>query len=288
MKATYERTLKRMEEDLKLAGYSPRTVSSYRGAASRFLRHTGKPVSQVNGGDVRRYFLFLTEEKKAAASTINQEHFGVRFLIRDVLEKRWRQKLRLHKRPRRLPVVLSREEIAALLRATPSLRDRTIWMTLYAAGLRVGEAVQLQLEDIDSAAMRLLVRNGKGRKDRYTVLAPSLLAQLRGYWKVYRPPAWLFFGRDPEQPLLTRTVQRAFKTAKERAGIRKAATPHSLRHSFACHLMANGANLLYIKELLGHRSLKSTLIYLKITRDGYDRLHHPLDELLEAHPELAA
>lgn len=288
MKTAYERTLKRMEEDLKLAGYSPRTVGSYVGVASRFLRHTGKPARQINGGDVRRYFLFLTEEKKAASSTINQAHFGVRFLFRDVLGKPWRQKLRRHKRPQRLPVVLSREEIKALLQATPSLRNRTIWMTLYAAGLRIHEAVQLRVGDIDSDEMRILVRNGKGSKDRYTVLAESLLFQLRGYWKVYRPQEWLFFGRDPEQPLLTRTVQRNFKTAKEKAGIRKAATPHSLRHAFATHLMANGANLLYIKDLLGHRSLKSTLIYLKITRDGFDRLHHPLDELLAAHPELAA
>lgn len=287
MEHRYEQTLTRMEEDLKLAGYSPRTVSSYRGAASRFLRYTGKPAGGINGEDVRRYFLFLTEQKKAA-STINQTHFGVRFLVRDVLGKPWRQKLRLHKRPQRLPVVLSREEVKALLEATTNVRDRTIWMTMYAAGLRIHETVQLRVADIDSEQMRLLVRNGKGRKDRYTVLTESLLAQLRHHWKVYRPQEWLFFGRDPAQPLLVRTVQRNFKTAKETAGIRKDITPHSLRHSFATHLMENGANLLYIKDLLGHRSLKSTLIYLKITKDGFDRLHHPLDELLEAHPELAA
>jgi site-specific recombinase XerD len=276
-----------MEEDLKLAGYSPRTVGSYLGAASRFLRHVDKPASKLTRGDVRKYFLYLADEKGAAASTINQAHFGVRFLIRDVLDKPWRQKLRLHKRPQRLPVVLSREEIGRLLLATENTRDRTIWMTLYAAGLRVSEAVQLQVGDIDSEEMRLLVRNGKGRKDRYTLLSDGLLQQLRSYWKQYRSPKWLFFGRDPHKPLLTRTVQRAFQEDKQRARIQRNATPHSLRHAFATHLMENGANLLYIKDLLGHRALKSTLVYLKITRDGLQRPENPLDQLLEAHPKLA-
>jgi len=178
-------------------------------------------------------------------------------------------------------------EIKALLLATPKLRERTVWMTLYGCGLRISEAVALRLADIDSEAMRLLVRNGKGRKDRYTVLPQGLLGRLRAYWKVYRPREYFFFGRDPERPLLTRTLQRAFKESREKAGIRKAATPHSLRHACATHLMENGANLLYLKELLGHRSLKSTLVYLKITRDGLDRLRHPLDELLETCPPLA-
>jgi site-specific recombinase XerD len=178
--------------------------------------------------------------------------------------------------------------VKALLQATPNLRDRTIWMTIYGAGLRIGEAVQLRVGDIDSQEIRILVRSGKGKKDRYTVLSEGLLEQLRRYWKAYRPKQWLFFGRDPRRPLLTRTVQRVFQESRHKARILKDATPHSLRHAFATHLMANGANLLYIKDLLGHRSLKSTLVYLKITRDGFDRLHHPLDELLEAHPALAA
>jgi len=173
MKATHERTLKTMEEELKLAGYSPRTVDSYLGAASRFLRHVDKPASRLGTGDLREYFLFLADEKKAASSTINQAHFGVRFLYRDVLGRKWTQKLRLHKRPQRLPIVLSREEVKALLLATPNRRDRTIWMTIYGTGLRIGEAVRLRVGDIDSQEMRILVRSGKGQKDRYTILSEA-------------------------------------------------------------------------------------------------------------------
>ena len=282
-----EKTLQRMEQDLKLAGYSPRTVSSYLGVASRFLRFVDKPVERIGRDDVRRYFVDLTDRQQAP-STINQAHFGVRFLIRDVLKKPWRQPLRLHKRPERMPIVLNRAEVGTLLAATENLRYRTIWMALYASGLRASEALRLRVSDIDSQAMRLLVRDGKGKKDRYTVLPGSLLGQLRRYWKRYRPLDYLFFGRDPQQPLLTRTVQRAFQEARQRARIRKEATPHSLRHAFATHLMENGASLLYIKNQLGHRSLKSTMIYLKITQDGLDRLVHPLDELLKEHPELAS
>ena len=283
----HAKTLHRVEQELKLAGYSPRTVSSYLGVASRFLRFVDKPARRIGRDDIRRYFVELTERKQAASS-INQAHFGVRFLIRDVLKKQWRQPLRLHKRPQRVPIVLSRAEVSTLLSVTESLRYRTIWMALYASGLRASEAVRLRVSDIDSQAMRLLVRDGKGKKDRYTVLPSSLLAQLRRYWKRYRPSDCLFFGRDPKQPLLTRTVQRAFQEARQRAKIRKQATPHSLRHAFATHLMENGANLLYIKNQLGHRSLKSTMVYLKITQDGLDRLVHPLDELLKEHPELAS
>ena len=282
MTTNLERTLRKMEEELKLGGYSPTTVSSYHGAASRFLRHTGKPSNKLTHDDVRRYILYLTDKRKAASSTINQTHFAIRFLYKNVLNKGWRTKLSLHKRPERIPIVLSREEIAKLLDATEAPKYKTIWMVLYGAGLRVSEAVRLRVGDIDSDAMRLLVRNGKGGKDRYAPISKGLLEQLRIYWKIYRPHKWLFYGRDPKQPLLSRTVQKAFQEAKTRARILKEATPHSLRHAYATHMMENGANLLYIKDLLGHRSIKSTLVYLKITRDGLDRPENPLDQLLKS------
>ena len=281
MKYGVDATLERMTEELKLAGDSETTVRSYRGAAGRFLRHVGKASNRLTHDDVREYMLHLTEEKYSS-STINQHHFAIRFLYRDVLKKKaFRMEQRLHKRPKRVPIVLAREEIDALFRATSDLQLRTIWMTLYSTGVRLSEALRLQVTDIDSQDMRLLVRNGKGRKDRYTVLSESLLHQLRAYYRVYRPTEWMFYGRDRQHHLVLRTVQKAFKESKTRAGIRKRATPHSLRHSFATHSMEDGANLLYIRDLLGHRAIQSTLVYLKVTSEGISRLVNPLDQMMK-------
>ncbi len=155
--------------------------------------------------------LYLAEEKYSS-STINQHHFAIRFLYDRVLKKKaFRMEQKLHKRPERVPIVPAREEVHALFRATPDLQQRTIWMTLYSSGMRLSEALRLQVPDIDSKDMRILVRNGKGRKDRYTVLSQSLVLQLRSYYRVYRPTEWMFFGRDRECHLVLRSVQKAFK-----------------------------------------------------------------------------
>jgi len=281
MKYGIEPTLERMKEELKLAGYSPKTVSSYHGAAGRFLRHVSKPSNRLTHEDIRAYMLHLAEAKYSS-STINQSHFAIRFLYRDVLKKKaWRMEQRLHKRPKRVPIVLAREEVEKLFQAATDLRYKSIWMTIYSSGLRLSEAARLRVSDIDSKAMRILVRNGKGQKDRYTVLSQSLLVQLRTYWKAYRPTEWLFYGRDRQHHPILRTLQKTFKEDKQRAGIRKQATPHSLRHSFATHSMEDGANLLYIRDLLGHRAIQSTLVYLKVTAEGINRLANPLDRLMK-------
>ncbi len=275
-------TLKRMWEELKLAGYREATVKTYHSAARRFLFFVAKPSDQLDHEDVRNYMLHLAEAEYSA-STINQHHFAIRFLFRDVLKKEaWRMEQRLHKRPKRMPVVLAREEVERLFEAATNLRYQTIWMTLYSTGMRLSEAARLRPTDIDSKAMRILVRDGKGQKDRYTVLPESLLEPLRDYYRMYWPGPWMFYGRDRQHPADLRNLQRVFKEDKTRAGIRKPATPHSLRHSFATHSMEDGANLLYIRDLLGHRAIQSTLIYLKVTPEGINRLVNPLDRLLKA------
>lgn len=281
MKYGIEATLVRTKEELKLAGYEASTVSSYYGATRKFLCHVGKPCNRLTHKDVRDYMLHLTEAEYSN-STINQHHFAIRFLFQDVLKKQaWRMEQRLRKRPKRMPVVLAREEIARLFEASTDLKFQTIWMTLYASGLRLSEAARLRVLDIDNSSMRLLVRNGKGRKDRYTVLPQSLLEQLRTYYRVYRPDEWMFYGSSRQKPPVLRTLQKTFKEDKNRAGIRKQATPHSLRHSFATHSMEEGANLLYIRDLLGHRAIQSTLIYLKVTPEGINRLANPLDLMIK-------
>ena len=271
--------LERAKEELTLTDYSRATVRTYHSAIKRFLYHVGKPGNRLTHEDVRKYMLHMTEAEYSG-STINQHHFAIRFLFRDVLKKKaWRMELRLHKRPKRMPVVLAREEVDKLFEAATDLRYQTLWMTLYSTGLRLSEAARLRATDIDSKAMRILVRNGKGQKDRYTVLSKSLLEQLRTYYRAYWPGEYLFSGRDRQGPPHLRTLQKTFKEDKTRAGILKPATPHSLRHAFATHSMEDGANLLYIRDLLGHRAIQSTLIYLKVTPEGINRLVNPLDRL---------
>ncbi len=281
MKYGVEGTLERMEEELKLTDLSETTVSSYLGAAGRFLRHVLKPSNRLTHDDVRRYFLHLNEAKYSS-STINQAHYAVRFLYVEVLGKTWRTKLRLHKRPQKVPSFLARNEADNLFESAHDLKYETLWKTMYSTGMRLGEAVQLRVTDIDSQTMRIIVRNGKGNKERLTVLCQSLVDQLRGYYRTYRPDEWMFYGNDREHHLQVRTAQKIFQEDKERAGIRKRVTPHSLRHSFATHSMEDGAGLLYIRDLLGHRAIKSTLVYLKVTPEGINRLVNPLDRLMDS------
>ncbi len=250
--------LERMKEELKLSGRRPTTVTAYCGAAKRFLSYTLKPVDQLAHGDVRKYMLYLCDEGYAA-STINQHHFAIRFFFRKVLKKKaWRMEQPLQKRPKRVPVVLARSEVEKLFEAATDVRYQTIWMVLYASGLRLSEAARLRVPDIDSKRMRILVCNGKGQKDRYTVLPPSLLEQLRTYYKVYRPDrnGWLFYGRDRQHPPTLRTLQKIFKEDKTRAGIRKHATPHSLRHYAESRIMpSKGQSRHEFSEILVSRHL---------------------------------
>lgn len=280
-----EATLELTEDELTLAGYAPTTVRTYHSAIRCFLKHASKPSHRLTHDDVRRYLLEMTK-KGYSSSSINQHHFAIRFLFIHVLKKEgFRLEQPLHKRPKKVPIVLAREEVDRLIEAATDLGYQTIWMTLYSSGLRLSEAARLRVSDIDSKAMQILVRDGKGRKDRYTVLSRSLLKQLRTYYRAYRPDEWLFYGSDRQHPPVLRTLQKVFKEDKNRAGIRKKATPHSLRHAFATHSMEDGANLLYIRDMLGHRAIQSTLIYLKVTSEGISRLVNPLDRLLQVDPE---
>jgi site-specific recombinase XerD len=273
-------TLRRLTEELKIRGYSPRTVKSYRDRVRIFLDFADKKIEDLELEDVRRHLVHMKVQQDLAGSTINQSLAAVRFLYVEVLSLAWDSKrLRTHRRPRRLPVALSRQEVADLIQATENLKYRTLFMVLYSAGLRLSEALQLQGQDIDSRRMKIHVREGKGSKDRYTLLSERLLEQLRGYWRACRPKLWLFYGHSKFRALGTRTAQRAFATSRKQAGIHKPATPHSLRHSFATHLLEGGTNLRDIQELLGHSSLSSTMIYLRVSPQSTLSVTSPLDLL---------
>ncbi len=272
--------LERMGETLRIRGYSPKTVKAYVYQGGGFLRFSPYPIDQIEQDLVHKYLVHLKDVRKLSGSTINQALFAIRFLFTEVLHKPWNlDHFKCHKRRLKLPVVLSHEEIFKIFAGIDNMKHRMILMTTYSAGLRLGEVTHLRCLDIDSQAFRIMIRNGKGGKDRYVMLSHRLLEDLREYWYAYHPRVWLFPGQDPNRPIGPKTVQRAFKHAKEAAGIEKAATPHSLRHSFAVHLLEAGVNLKYIQELLGHASIQSTLKYLKLAPECAKAVRSPLDQL---------
>ncbi len=275
-----ERTLNRLGEVLRIRGYCPATVKSYTACTRGFLMYSPYPVSQIDSEVVHQYLVHLKDERKLSGSTINQALCAIRFLFLEVLHRPWElEHFRCHRTPRRFPVTLTRGEIHALLAAVHNLKHLAILMVLYSAGLRLSEATHLQVGDIDSETMRIFIRKGKGQKDRYVMLSKRLLEILRDYWKSYRPKGWLFPGKDPRQPISPTSVQKVVARARKAARIEKKATPHSLRHSFAVHLLESGTNLKYIQDLLGHSSINSTMIYLKLAPECAEAVQSPLDVL---------
>lgn len=276
----HEKALGDLAAHLRLLGRSPKTIQAYAGGVKDFLMHTKKDVEDICADDAYRYLVDLNDGKKLAGATINQRRAALHAFYDNILEKPLPKKvLKYSKRPRRIPQSLSPEEVVALLKATRNLKHRTAFMTMYSAGLRIEEATHLKSPDIDSTNMRIHIRAGKGNKDRRVMLSERLLVNLREYWKQYRPKGWLFPGSNPQQPITASTLQRAFKKALSRARIQKPATPHSLRHSFAIHLLEAGTSLRYIQELLGHNCFQSTMVYLKAVPESATAVKSPLDLL---------
>jgi site-specific recombinase XerD len=237
-----------------------------------FARHFGQSPADLGPEHVRAYQTHLIEHQRASWSGFVQAVCALRFLYGTTLARPDRiEDIPFPRQPKKLPVVLSREEVARFLAAIPNLTHRTVLLTMYAAGLRLLEALHLRVADVDSARQCLRVEQGKGQKDRYTVLPPTLLHHLRTYWHTTCPTSpWLFPGRRPETPLDATAIQRQCGPAARRAGLAKRVTTHTLRHCFATHLLEGGTDLRTIQQLLGHRSLQSTAVYLHVVtpRDG--------------------
>lgn len=208
--------------------------------------------------------MYLGEKKGAATSTLNQAINALKFYYGTVLKKKFAYEVKRHRKDKKLPVVLSQDEVAKILTSLDNVKHKALLMLVYSAGLRVGEVVRLKPEDIDDKRMLIHVRGAKGRKDRYTLLSESALKVSREYLNSYKPALWLFPGPDKERYISIRTAQRIFEMACNRAGVKKEVTIHSLRHSFATHLLENGIDLRYIQELLGHKSSKATEIYTHV------------------------
>jgi len=271
---------RKMLADLRIRNYAERTQEIYIARVAEASRHFERSLEDLGSEEVRGYLRYLKEERRVSRSAFAQVVGALRFLYRVTLD---RPDLMPHlpypRLKRRHPVVLSAREVVQLLRAIGNLKHRTVAMVLYGAGLRISEALSLQLRDVDSTRMVLTVRHGKGDQDRQVALSPVLLEALRVYWRAYRPPSWLFPGQTVDHPLGPSTIQRAVKAARIRAGIAKPATAHTLRHSYATHLMEAGTDLRVIQTLLGHRSLKTTAIYTHVATERVRATRSPLDAL---------
>ena len=233
---------------------------------------------QLTIEDINRYQLYLTENKKVSWSYFNQAVCAIRFFYLVSLQMKLDiRHIPYQKTGRKLPEILSREEIESLFNVTTNIKHRSILMTTYSAGLRVGEVLNLRASDIDSQRMVIRVEQAKGRQDRYVMLSEKLLPTLREYWERYKPRLWLFEGRCPNQQLHRRSVQKTFNKARAAAGINKKVTTHSLRHAFATHLLEDGTNIRVIQRLLGHKSLHSTEIYTHVAKNYLAETRSPMD-----------
>ncbi len=263
----------RMIADLRIRNYSPRTIECYTERVSAFARHFGKSPTELGSEHIRAYQTVLVERKRASWTVVNQTVCALRFLYGTTLRRPGLvEQIPLPRQPKRLPVVLSRAEVARFFAAVPNLKHRTVLMTMYAAGLRLTETLRLRASDVDTGRQCLRVAQGKGQKDRYTLLPPTLLQQLRKYWKATRPSHWLFPGRRPDQPLTVTAIQRSCAPAARRAGLAKRVSTHTMRHCFATHLLEAGTDLRTIQQLLGHTSLGTTAVYLHVASARERRL----------------
>lgn len=272
---------KRMTEDMQVRNLALNTQTCYVQQVSLFARHFDKSPEQLGPEDIRAYQIYLTNERKLGTGSVLIAVAALRFLYRVSLKKDWtfEDVIPAPKKPQKLPVIPSPEEVLHFLGSVRSTRNRAILTACYAAGLRITECIHLKAADIDSQRMVIRIDQGKGHKDRYVMLSPKLLETLRSYWKAVRPKGWLFEGDIPGQPINRSSVEVACQKACQLPGNRKSITPHSLRHAFAVHLLESGTDVRTIQLLLGHRSLATTARYLRIATSKVCSASSPLDLL---------
>jgi site-specific recombinase XerD len=275
---------RRMIQDMQLRNLSPRTIETYISHIARYAKHFGKSPDQLGPEQVREYQLHLIQAK-VSWSLFNQAVCALRFFYNVTLQQGWPvQHIPYGKRPRRLPAVLSPEEVQRLLACVHPFKHRVLLTTAYACGLRISEAIHLRPRDIDSSRMQVIVRQGKGQKDRCVPLSPRLLQELRQYWLKHQPPEWLFPGKDPRRPLHPGGIQRSLQQAVRQAKLTKRVTPHTLRHSYATHLLEAGVDLPTLQRLLGHRCVSTTMLYLHVRQTRLGQVVSPLDLLPQLPP----
>jgi site-specific recombinase XerD len=264
---------------MQTRNYSQRSIDTYMHMLNALEEYHNTSIDEISIDQVKDFLQYSIGTKNLSVSYINQVISAVKILQKDVLGKEW-ESIRI-KRPRRvkkLPVVLSKEEVKSLIETTRNLKHRTIFAVIYSAGLRISELISLRPSDIDSDRKQIRVL-GKGNKYRYTLLSENTLDMLRIYWRAYKPERYLFEGQVKGKPISHPTIQVVFRQAIKKTGIKKEATVHSLRHSFATHLLESGTNLKIIQMLLGHSSLRTTSIYLHVTKFDPASIKSPFDDI---------
>jgi site-specific recombinase XerD len=281
---------RRMLQDLQLAGLSERTHEAYLRAVRQLAAHFQTPPDQLSEQQLRAYFLYLRNDKKFAAPSLKIAFCGIRFFYTHTVPRDWETLAKIKiPRPKTLPDVLTTDEVRRLIDAVRTPHNKAYFWTVYSLGLRLNEGLHLQVGDIDSQRMLVHVHRGKGAKDRYIPLPPKTLAMLRDYWKTHRNPQWLFpaTGRDHGQaatatrPMNKSSVQGAMRRVVVELGFKKAIHLHTLRHSYATHLLEAGVNLRLIQQYLGHSSLQTTMVYLHLTAQGQEQARATIERLME-------
>lgn len=280
---TKEQILQQLKFDMELRGLSKNTQDEYYTKAKIFQNYFNKPATELDERHIRKFLHYLITEKKLTSESVNSYNSGLRFLYGVTLNINLNYKqIPRHRNYHKFPQILAKEEIQNLFNACNNLRDKCILMTIYGAGLRLNDVASLKVSDIDSKKMQLLIRDGKGSKDRYAILSQTNLKILRDYWKAYHPKEWLFYSRNHTDTHITsRAIQNIFRKYIKKAKITKNVTVHSLRHSFATHLLESGTNIYHIKKLLGHSNIRTTCIYLHLLEIESLNVSSPLDTLIE-------
>jgi len=275
----------RMLEDMAVRNFAENTQSAYLQQIIAYARYFHRPPEELGPEEVRTYQIYLTQTRMLSPGSVSVATGALRFLYKVTLKRPWAwEEIPMPKRPFKLPVVLSPEEVMHFLGSVHNIKHRAILTVAYAAGLRISEATHLKVTDIDSQRMMLRVDQGKGKKDRYVMLSPRLLEELRAYWKVVHPKLWLFPGELSGQPITRSALSQACQKAHRASGIKKPISPHSLRHAFATHLLELGTDLRTIQLLLGHRSLATTSRYLKVATTTVCATSSPFDLLPKVNP----
>jgi len=271
---TEEQVLQKMWEDIQLRNLAKSTYKNYTRNVKKFLAFCNRPIEELDENNVRRFLEYLITQKKLAPRTVNQHSAAIRFFFAVGLNRHMNYlQIPLMKIPKDLPDVLTREEVGELIRVCVNAKHKAMLLLAYGSGLRSGEIETLRVKDIDSKEMRIFVKGGKNKRDRYTVLSQTTLEALRDYWRIYRPNSpegWLFPGMRNIGHITRAAIALAFDTCLSRTNITKEVSPHSLRHAFATHLLEDGTELIKIKELLGHYRISSTMVYLHLVNTTKD------------------